>query len=349
MRTALIASTAAAVAVATKPQCGLGAMTNLVTFGDSLTDEARILYFMEHGGQAPPPGTRFPPSNQTLSGGYAWGRLVANLSGAEYYNYGVGGSTCSAKIATRSFPGYNWTVPTVLEYQVPAFRQDLAVDGMYSDREPDNTVYALWIGTNDLGWNAFLSDSMAPGATLPDLVDCMWDAFDGIYETGGRHFVVFNMLPLEHAPVYAPSELGGTEHSQYWPGKSEYNVTQYNSELHQYVTSVNTVLEQGGIVEHTIKKRWPGASLTVFDVNALLTDILEDPGAYLSYPANATGVYHSCPAVGAPPEDCVDASHPLSSFFWYDDLHPTKRVVRIIAETFIKVVNRESKYGHYYG
>ena len=33
----------------------------------------------------------------------------------------------------------------------------------------------------------------------------------------------------------------------------------------------------------------------------------------------------------------------------YDDLHPTERVVRIIAETFIKVVKMKSKYGHYYG
>ncbi|RSM11668.1 hypothetical protein CEP52_002831 [Fusarium oligoseptatum] len=156
------------------------------------------------------------------------------------------------------------------------------------------------------------------------------------------------MLPLEHAPVYSPSELGGREHSQYWPVKAEYNVTQYNSKLRQYATSVNTMLEQGGLLEHTIKKRWPGASLTVFDVNALLKDILEDPGAYLSYPANVTGVYHSCPE-GAAPEDCADSSNPLSSFFWYDDLHPTERVVRIIAETFIKVVKRKSKYGHYYG
>lgn len=240
---------------------------------------------------------------------------MANLSGAEYYNYGVGGATCSSKIATKIFAGYNWTVPTVLEYQVPAFQQDLAVDGMFPDRQPDNTVYAMWIGTNDLGWDAFLSDSMAPGAALSDIVDCMWKSFDGVYKAGGRHFVVLNMLPLEHAPVYALPELGGPEHSQYWPGKSEYNVTQYNSKLHQYATSVNTMLEQGGLLEHTIKKRWPGASLTVFDVNALLKDVLEDPGASLSYPANVTGVYHFCPEDAAP-EDCVDSSHPLSSFFW---------------------------------
>ncbi|KAF4467613.1 acetyl esterase, partial [Fusarium albosuccineum] len=330
----LLAAATSAVAIS---QCPLQNMTNLVVFGDSLTDEARILYFMSHQGEAPPVGTTFPPNNQTLTGGYNWGRLVARKTGVQYYNYAVGGATCSVDVATRYFEGFNWSVPTVLEYQVPAFQMDSTLDTLYPDREPDNTVYALWIGANDLGYNAFLTDSMTPGATLTKLTECIWDSFDGIYETGGRHFILFNMMPLKHAPLYAPTEFGGPANSQYWPDKSKYNTTQYNSKLYQYTTSVNTMLEQGGIFECVIKKRWPGASLTIFDVHSLLTDVLENADDYLTSPANTTGVYHSCPAVVESPEDCVDSKQPLSSFFWYDDLHPSEQVANIIADTFIDV------------
>ena len=37
----------------------LDQFTNLVTFGDSYTDEQRLGYFGSHNGSAPPPGTVF--------------------------------------------------------------------------------------------------------------------------------------------------------------------------------------------------------------------------------------------------------------------------------------------------
>ena len=103
----------------------------------------------------------------------------------------------------------NASFPSVTEYEVPAFLADVAwkdpetgTNTLFGEpgdeedgaarpgRRADNSVYALWIGTNDLGADAFLTDSVfRPGATVArDYADCVWDVFDALYSTGGRHF-----------------------------------------------------------------------------------------------------------------------------------------------------------------
>lgn len=77
-----------------------------------------------------------------------------------------------------------------------------------------------------------------------------------------------------------------------------------------------------------VQQRWPGATLSIFDTNALLNDIFNNPAQYLDAPAKATGVYHSCSAVNT--SDCVNSPDPISSFLWYDELHPTEKTRRSI-------------------
>ena len=90
-----------------------------------------------------------------------------------------------------------------------------------------------------------------------------------------------------------------------------------------------------------IKKRWPGATFSVFNVHSLLVDIYNEPSKYLTAPANATGYYIHCN-----PRDnsqCQTSSEAMSSFLWsvhvrfsshdsranrlsrYDELHPSER------------------------
>ncbi len=66
---------------------GLDGVDNLVVFGDSWTDQGRLLWIYEHGGEAPPPGTFIPPSNSTASGGYSWPYFASRALNATAYNY----------------------------------------------------------------------------------------------------------------------------------------------------------------------------------------------------------------------------------------------------------------------
>lgn len=126
---------------------GLRKLENLVTFGDSWTDTGRMTYFLNNGGSAPPAGLEIPENQRTASGGLAWGQFVAKATGARYYNYAISGATVSLKLVSRDFPEIGQPFPSVLEYQVPAFEADVAIDGFHENRAGDNTLYALWIGS----------------------------------------------------------------------------------------------------------------------------------------------------------------------------------------------------------
>ena len=59
---------------------------NLVLFGDSYTDEGRLVYLLTYG-SLPPPGTVIPHENVTAAGTYSWPYYAAKKLGATTYNY----------------------------------------------------------------------------------------------------------------------------------------------------------------------------------------------------------------------------------------------------------------------
>lgn len=325
MRQAL--SLAAMATVAAAQGCGLRKFENLVTFGDSYTDEGRLGYFF--GGNGPPPaGELLPESNATSTGGYIWPRIVAQNTGAKSFNYAVSGATCSDAIVARFVEDIDRNFPSVMDYQLPAFEADREFDELYGGVGPDNTVYALWIGTNDLGGDrAMLTGNQVEGATLASFVDCTFDALDRVYAAGGRHFVLVNTAPLELAPLYQVPEEGGTGDSQFWGDKSQYDAALMKDKMEQYTAAVNGMWEVGVPFHLRLGARWPGASVSVFDVNSLFRDIIASPKAYLDAPADVTGYFHRCDVDGA---ECVDSEEAMSGFLWYDELHPSERAGELL-------------------
>lgn len=110
---------------------------------------------------------------------------------------------------------------------------------------------------------------------------------------------------------------------------------------------MNSIFDVRSPYELLIKKRYPGASIAVFDTNSLITDIYNNPTQYLTSPANVTGQFYHCdPATGG---DCVtQEGKVISQFLWYDELHPTERTDQIIAKEFASVVKGTSKYATYW-
>lgn len=286
-----------------------GHMENLVTFGDSYTDEGRLNYFFQYH-KAPPIGEMLPPSNSTSSGGSIWGRFVAKTTGANFYDYAVGGAQCTNNIDSRNLDVINGPFPSVLEYEIPVFEQDIHYPKLYPNRRADNTIYALWIGTNDLGIDGFLGDTQKTGTTISTYVDCIWSVFDHIYKAGGRHFVLFNQAPLERAPMYATPGAGGLGNHQYWRNKTAYNTTEYANKILEYTTNVNTMYDYGAPFYLNVKQRWRGATFSIFDVHSLMMDVINHPSDYLDSPADVVAPFHTCL------NGCVDSKEPKSTFMW---------------------------------
>jgi len=63
---------------------------------------------------------------------------------------------------------------------------------LYTNREADNTVYSIWIGTNDLGVKALLMDNRTTGTNITTFIECVFQAFDLICSTEARYFVLMN-------------------------------------------------------------------------------------------------------------------------------------------------------------
>jgi hypothetical protein len=160
----------------------------------------------------------------------------------------------------------------VLEYEVPAFlasSQARTSDNQsFLDIPPLATIYSIWIGTNDLGIDAFLTDSQVSGKTIPDYIDCVFSVLDQVYENGGRFFIIQNVSPLQLTPLYSTPERGGVYGSQY-PSKTT-NVTETSYRMWEAVTTVNSIYKYKTPFEVLVQKRYPDANFAVMDMYSVV-------------------------------------------------------------------------------
>ena len=229
---------------------------------------------------------------------------------------------------TRPLGGTDLLFPDVLGYEVPAYLADRNTVRNGTD-EPyfspalssSNAVYSLWIGTNDLGVGAFLTDSQILGKTLTDYTDCLYQVFDGLYASGARVFVLFTNAPLQLAPLYANFTLHGVGNNEYWNPKPD-NHTEIAELMHEYTSTTNNVMKYQTPFEMLVAGRYPGASMALFNVWQLISDIYDNPTQYLNgtKPYNITGNEAQCNV----DRQCTLQYNGTSpdSFLWYDELHP---------------------------
>lgn len=136
---------------------------------------------------------------------------------------------------------------------------------------PDETVHSIFIGTNDLGNYAFISDSQVAGKNIVDYTECVFRAIESVYNNGARYFVLQNVAPLSLSPQYGLPGKGGLATTQYWPDKPS-NVTEISYKMHEYVSLVNDVFKYQTPFLAKISDRIPGAHIAVMDINGLVSN-----------------------------------------------------------------------------
>ncbi|KAJ3046217.1 hypothetical protein HDV00_000029 [Rhizophlyctis rosea] len=325
-------------------------ITDLVSFGDSYTDESRLGYFIGTKGVPPPVGWVAPPSNATASGGKSWPRIVSDKTGIKLHNYAVSGATCSNKITPKYCDGClpsDIPFPSVTEYEVPAFLADQKQ--AYSKTKVDykNTLFSIWIGTNDLGNGALITGNQLNGATLVDVTNCAVNAVKTLYKAGARNFIFQNVAPLHRAPQYALPPWGTTGAQHYWPSKDQDmkgNTTDASVRMKSLVFTANEIYKyQIEVLSQDLR----GAKIAQFNSFGLISDILDQPKKYLAAPYNATGYSWHCS-----PSSCDDAyfydDKRRNGYAWYDELHPSVQTSTVVATEFAKAIKGESKWATYY-
>lgn len=201
---------------------------------------------------------------------------------------------------------------------------------------PNETVYSMWIGTNDLG--TYVGDTQEPGTNIVDYFDCVYAQLQAVYDQGGRYFVIQNIAPLNLAPMYALPEAGGVGNV------TNMTATSYRM-MEQAVTS-NAIYDYRTAFAAKIGDSFKGAHFAVMDMHALISDMYEHPEQYLNgtAPANVTSFSHQC---NADKTVCTDSDSP-DSFLWYDQLHPSEQAGRTFAKTFVDVVKGTSRWATYW-
>ncbi|EJF59316.1 hypothetical protein DICSQDRAFT_128341 [Dichomitus squalens LYAD-421 SS1] len=210
-----------------------GQIKNLVMFDDSYTD-----------------------IDGHEDGGTVWPVFAAQDGNFALFPFAKVGATCSNTLTFRPFP-------SLFESQLPTYFSEKS-NGSLTKLRPEDTIYTLWIGTNDVGANALLTGSQAPGVTLVDTVTCAVNWVKTLYNSGARNFIFQNR-----------------------------NTTEWSVFMRELTTAGNAIAR---LELQLIAPTLHGAHIGLFDSHALLADMYARPGLYLngSAPLNVTGAAHAC-------------------------------------------------------
>jgi hypothetical protein len=114
-------------------------------------------------------------NNASADGGRIWGEYVVQYAGVNLYNYAVSGAVCSNDITPRWLALINAPFPSLAQFEIPYYIKDshyVEPNGTkFMIDPPDETVYAFWDGTNDLGYYAFIQDEQVKGTHLVSDLD----------------------------------------------------------------------------------------------------------------------------------------------------------------------------------
>ncbi|KAJ3765584.1 GDSL lipase/acylhydrolase [Lentinula raphanica] len=277
-----------------------GQIKNFVTFGDSYTDIVSV-----------------------GDGGTAWPVYASGYANVSLFPFAKSGATCSNNLTDRPFP-------SVFESQLPTYFQETSDGSLKLSAE--ETIYTLWIGTNDLGESALLTGDDA--ASLVDVTTCMVNWVKVLYDSGARNFIFQNMIPLQHTILYSSTGY----YTKFWTFPR--NATSWSVSMTELTLSGNDLTQ---LKLQALLPQIPGAHIAHFDSHSLFQDMLSNPSAYLNgtAPLNVTGCINSCVFQVNEPDSGVCTlvnGTDRDSYLWYDELHPSEQADRIVAREMALVM-----------
>ena len=151
----------------------------------------------------------------------------------------------------------------------------------------------LFVGTNDIGINNFVTNDQRADVSLADVADCQLDTLRALHALGVRRFVLNSLIPLHLTGLYADSD----RRTIYYP--APHNGTAWHRSMFNLVHSLNRIVRDG---VRALDAEWRAAgegegSVQWFDTYVLFKEMYDNPAWFFngSIPANVTGHCHQCP------------------------------------------------------
>jgi len=269
----------------------------LFTFGDSYTTTG---FNISAGVDSPNPG-------DTSSNGPNWVEFLGgtyNVTDTKVFNLASGGATIDAALVTPFEP----TVLSIVD-QVTQFNDILAAKPVGAEWSSNNSLFAIWIGINDVG-NSFDWTNVTQVGFHKVLMARLFGQVEDLFDKGARSFMFLTVPPTNRAPLLI--EQGTTATAQIKSALAD-----YNSQLAENVKE--------------FQQKHPDLDqVTVFDTNPIFNTLLDNAETFGF--VNSTGF---CTAYenGTPTMTTEDAPcAPVSSYFWLNTLHPLFTIHNILAK-----------------
>ncbi|KAI5886450.1 uncharacterized protein SCHCODRAFT_02641780 [Schizophyllum commune H4-8] len=299
---------------------------NLITFGDSYTDVDLV---WDGGLPWPKYAVQYVDASRVGDDG-------KSTTSLDLYPFAKSGAVCSTELTPSIYD-------SLYEKQLPALYASEKNGTIPSTVTPDNSLYTLWIGTNDVGAWGLLTGHEIGNATVVDTVQCAVNWVKTLYDRGARNFLWQNMIPLEFAPMYLPDA---------YPNKFTTeikNATAWHLGMKELTSAGNEIAK---LLLEKFVPSLEGAHVGLFDSHALFSDIHAHPEAYLNGTAalNVVDPTYSCiytelqDVTETVPCTTVEGTD-RDSYMWWDELHPSEQTNRVLAKQIAQVIlGEENKW-----
>ncbi|KAF8523199.1 hypothetical protein JB92DRAFT_3110169 [Gautieria morchelliformis] len=298
---------------------------NFVVFGDSYTDDCNFWRL------ANPPATVAPfpfpncppPPTGRADNGVSWAvsfwnvsssmplnvtehtnqETIRNISDIRVVNLAFSGATCNNTDFPRTHQGsFNGTV---VDPDVSSQIEKYVALNDPSMKDPEQTVAAIFIGTNDLGF--FLqvfrdnetTDILPQGVQITNEADCVVKQVQSLYQLGLRRFLVFQAIPLQDVAMYSADVVNGVPQ----PGA-------FLSAFMTQVVSANNALQ--ALQLQDLQKSLHGSDIQIFPTFDFYAQRVANPKAFLGPNGTSTGFCNTNLGPCPDPQD----------FLFWDSLHP---------------------------
>ena len=274
--------------------------TNLIVFGDSLSDTGNV--FTRSGGL-------FPPSPPYADGRFSNGDLIVDIIAEEFglpenTSYLVGGTNYAFGGATTgegtSQVGFFDILPAPIEVPNIAGQIDIYLS---TQTPQQNDLFYIFGGGNDIVFS--LGEGEQP-PTPQSLVDNITDNITELAQSGAKTFVVPNLPPLDIIPLFAeqsPETIAIIN-----------NITDnFNLLLDQELDSIATDLD---------------VTIIEPDLNTIIDELIGN--------ADQLGFTNTTESV-IDIDNGVLIGNPAEFIFW-DFIHPTTAVNEIVAPQLIETI-----------
>ncbi|TFY78622.1 hypothetical protein EWM64_g5392 [Hericium alpestre] len=262
----------------------------LFTFGDSYTTDG---FNISAGVDSPVPGGTY------------------NVTDTKVFNLASGGATIDSKLVTPFEP----TVLSIVD-QVSQFNQFLAAKPAGAQWSSDNSLFAIWIGINDVG-DSFAWTNVTQIGFHKVLMAKLFGQVEDLYEKGARSFLFLTVPPTNRAPLII--EQGRNASAQIALALAD-----YNSQLKENVRAFQAK-------HHDLDQ------VNVFDTQPVFNTLLDNANTFGF--VNSTGFceayQNGTPDVTTQVAGCA----PVSSYFWLNTLHPLFTVHNILAHAISTVLS----------